>query len=155
MPNPILNRGGAGISISRPETVDRLRPLIRQFNELHLLYVSALPRLPAGEGRERVEGLLRIARMDIDKIEETIHSSGGVSYTLTDIGEMKLAGSGQDDGVLEQLLAAERAFLAAIQGESKTKHHIRTQAILMNVESNSRARLGMLEDTVRKTGTSE
>lgn len=74
--------------------------------------------------------------------------------TMSDIGRMKLPGAGDDGDTIRQLHRSENQLLELIRSEARVKHHIRTKAILMNVESNSRARLNVLEEALERAGQS-
>ena len=54
---PILNRGGAGYSISRQETIDRLTPHVQRGLELSRAYARTLPRLDARDAVARLQAL--------------------------------------------------------------------------------------------------
>lgn len=149
MLNALLNKGGAGISISRQETAERLDPLLRQLIGLRRHYEELIRRTPDPEVAEKLEDLLKYARTDVAKLSETIHSAGGQAYTGVDLRDEPLsAGETNDD--TSHLRNLEKEFLDAIEGESRIKHHIRTGAILKNVKDNGSRRLSYLDEINRK-----
>lgn len=136
----LLNKGWAGKTIDRPETIDRINPLIQEMTGLIHFYEDAARRLGGGAADTMAEHL-KTMRADIGKLAETVFSSGGVAYNGTDIepGELKLG-----DHPLEELADRERAFVAAVREEDEVEHRIRTRAVLSVVGANGEARLKMI-----------
>ncbi|MBO6575426.1 MAG: hypothetical protein JJ896_08425 [Rhodothermales bacterium] len=136
----LLNKGWAGKTIDRAETIDRINPLIQDMTGLMHFYLNAAERL-GGDAAGTIEQHLRTMRADIGKLAETVFSSGGVAYSGTDIepGELKLS-----DGLLDELADRERAFCAAVEEEADVEHQMRTRAVLSVVRANGDARLKMI-----------
>lgn len=147
----ILNKGGAGTTISREETVERLNPLIAAHSRLLHAYNAvrgtfAHEALPAG-----LDAHLRTARMDVGKLAETVFSSGGVAYNGTELEPGSERFEGGPATILRALAAREEAFLDEVRRELKdVDHHIRTRAILGNLETHSAERLDALREAARK-----
>ena len=139
-----LNKGWAGRTLSRPETVERINPLIRRHHELNRSYDFAIAHLDDREAAERLNVLQRIARADVGKLSETVLSAGEVSYNGTEL-EPEHVDLGNDDGtILRDLVRLEEAFIGMLEDESRLEHQIRTRAILALVLQHSRERLDAL-----------
>lgn len=149
MLNALLNKGGAGVSISRQETAERLDPLLRQLIGLRRYYEELIRRTSDPEIASKLEDLLRYARTDVAKLSETIHSAGAKAYTGVDLRDKPIDFDDKEDDP-SFVRNLEQKFLDAILAESKIKHHIRTFAILKNVENNSRNRLSYLAEITKK-----
>ncbi len=136
----ILNKGWAGKTIGRDETIDRLNPIIRSLTEMMHYYEFAASE-SADVGKEAIAQSQRTLRMDIGKLCETVFSCGGIAYNGTDIepGSLVLEGP-----VPDRLMAREREFCDLVDAESEVEHQIRTRAILANTRANGEARLGMV-----------
>ncbi|HLA63225.1 MAG TPA: hypothetical protein VK610_02280 [Rhodothermales bacterium] len=151
---PLLNRGGAGYTISRAETADRLRPLVARHLELLRSYSAALPRLRRLPGGESIAGLMPYLRTDLSKLYESVYSAGGTAPTGTET-DFGAADAGSDHRVLDHLLNAEKATRAAAFDEIDAVHHQeRTRAILKLLVNGSEARLDRLREVatnVRRT----
>jgi hypothetical protein len=52
---PFLNKGGAGYSISRAETVERLKPHVERGLELLRTYSAALPGMQDRAAADRID----------------------------------------------------------------------------------------------------
>lgn len=152
MSNFILNKGGAGVSISRAETVARLDPISRALSRLNLYYQAAADKLGHEDVSSAIGGLLRVARMDVGKLAESVLSAGGVPYNATDLEPQNFVLEGSDAEMLEALMEKESDFQSLVRDESGVRHHIRTQAILMNVRTNGQERLNYLENALRSIG---
>ncbi len=144
-----LNKGWAGRTLSRQETVERLNPLIRRHYELNHAYEHAIRTLDDRNAAGQLNVLQKIARADIGKLSETVLSAGGVSYNGTDLepGDFDL---GADASVvLNELKRLESEFAERLEAELEEEHQIRTRAILRAVLGNSRARLDYVRDLAR------
>lgn len=151
---PLLNRGGAGFTISRAETADRLRPLVERHLDLLQSYSAALPRLRRLAGGESIVGLMPYLRTDLSKLYESIYSAGGTAPTGTGT-DFGASATGSDTRVLDHLLDAEKATREAAFDEIDAVHHQeRTRAILRLLVTGSEARLDRLREVasnVRRT----
>lgn len=152
MANFFLNRGGAGISIRREETVQRLNPLIERLIALNHCHNYIIQHTSDPATAERLEAFQKIARADVGKLAETVLSSGGVPYNGTDMEPSDFNLGTDEDSMLREMTDRERAFLDAIEDEKDVRHHIRTQAILEKVRANSKARADFLEDAIKRIG---
>ncbi len=145
----LLNKGGAGVSLSREETVHSLNPLLERHIRLNHAYRHAAAALAGTALAQPLHDALRVARMDVGKLSETILSAGGTPYTGTTLDpDDKDFPQGQQ--ALERLADDERALLDAAEKEIGRDHHIRTLAILGNVQTHSRERLSLVERAAQK-----
>lgn len=152
MANIFLNKGGAGISISRQETIARLEPISRTLNQVNLYYQAAIDRLGHEEFAEQLDRFMRKSHQDVGKLSETVLSAGGVPYSATDLEPENFVLEGSDGEMMAALSEKEDTLQAMVRDESKVRHQIRTQAILLNVQTNSQERLNYLKETVRGLG---
>ena len=150
MPNPILKLGGAGISLSRKETAERLNPIIRKHYALNHTYENAIASLQDRATADKLNEYQRNARMDIGKLADSIHSAGGVAYNGTDLEAADFSLSGGPDEIVRRLLDLEQDLQQTVVDEMKLKHQIRTLAILGNVKANSQNRLDFLNELAKK-----
>jgi hypothetical protein len=149
MLNFLLNKGGAGVSISRSETVERLNPIIRRHIELNHYYDHAIGDAAGRDVSARLEEYQKTARADVGKLAESVYSAGGVAFTGTDLDPDAYRLQGDPDEVLFGLQEQEASLLEALADELKVRHHIRTLAILGNVRTNAQARLNYLKEATR------
>lgn len=158
MPNPIkealLNRGWAGKTLSRSETVDRLNPLIRQHIELNHHYGAAIRHCDDERVVDVLERLQKTARADVGKLSETILSSGGTPYNGTDLSPKDFTLEGSLSDLFEELHDLETAFNDALAEEIDLEHQMRTRGVLEAVKSNSQDRLNALAALQRRIGES-
>ncbi|HYE96804.1 MAG TPA: hypothetical protein VD962_11405 [Rubricoccaceae bacterium] len=144
---PLLNRGGAGRYLSRAESVERLQPLVRQFNRLVMDYAAAEERLAGTRHAERLGTLAKALRTEGGKLFETVFSLGGKAPTGADLEPDADALGRSAADVLYHLLDTERAYHEALTEEVDAVHHQeRTRAILGNVARGSAARLDALRE---------
>ena len=153
MLNFFLNKGGAGISISRQETVDRINPILKRQIEVNHGYNYALTHCSDEEAVAQFDQFQKTARADVGKLSETVLSSGGVAYNGTDLEPSNYHLGDRDNDILAALIDQEQALLDAIEGEAEVEHHIRTQAILLNVRTHAQERLNYLKTLDRKIQT--
>ena len=152
MANVILNKGGAGISISRKETAERLNPISRELSRLNLYYLHAVRTLSHEDVAKDLERHLRRSHMDVGKLAETILSVGGTPYNATDLEPQNFVLEGSDAEMLDALYQKETEFQQLVQEEDKIRHQIRTQAILLNVQTDSQERLNFVKSARRSLG---
>jgi hypothetical protein len=146
---PLLNKGGAGRSLSRYDTAEALKPLLERHAALLVTYEAVLHRLSDRNAAAEIEKGMNRLRTELGKIRETILSNGGSLPTMAPAAEL---GGQSDHDVLRALDEAERAYLDALRETLDYPHHqIRTIAILENnvVGSEERQRLirPVLDDT--------
>ena len=149
MLNPVLNKGGWGLSLARADSVETLQPILRAHYQQLNAYEFA--RQQAGNGfPDRVESALRTLRTDIGKIAETILSFGGVPYNGTDIDP----GATGDTSVppaerIERLDASERELYGLIDEGMNKPQQIRTLSTLKLLRNHSDDRLAILREAAR------
>jgi hypothetical protein len=153
MPNPIkeaiLNRGWAGKTITRAETVERLNPLILQFLKLNHNYQYVIRTHSDTAATEALQRVQKTARADVGKLSETVLSCGGTPENGTDL-EADDFNLGDDElDMLYQLEDLETEFNETIERQlDEVEHQMRTRGILEAVRSNSRERLELLGDLI-------
>jgi hypothetical protein len=145
----LLQKGWAGKTISRPETVDRLNPLIRQFIEMNYAYDAAEKGLSDRDTAEQLAAAQKTARSDVGKLAETVFSCGGTAFSGTDLDSADFRSKSRDAGTLQDLLDLEQRFLEALDAESDVEHQMRTRAILAAVRANAEVRISLLQDGLK------
>ncbi|WP_022835222.1 hypothetical protein [Salisaeta longa] len=149
MANPIksvlLNRGWAGKTITREETVERLNPIIEAHIRLNRAYGYVVAEHPNEHVTDGLGALQKTARADVGKLSETVLSCGGVAYNGTDIPRGSISLGDDPADMLLQLKDQEQAFQERLRDElDDINHQIRTRAILEVVKRNSAERLQVL-----------
>lgn len=142
----LLQKGWAGKTISRQETVERLNPLIRQLIELNYTYDAAarattMPELSAGIMKHQ-----KISRADVGKLAETVFSCGGTAYNGTELEPQDYAANGEDREIIDTLIRHEQEMLGSLEAESEIEHQMRTRAILSVLKKNGEDRLEFLRE---------
>ena len=154
MPNPIkeflLNRGWAGQTLSRSETVERLRPLVQQHIELNHHYSAAARHCDDARVVDVLERLLKTARTDVGKLSETVLSCGGTPPNGTELEPEDFALRGTLLDLFETLHALETEFNDALAQELDLEHQMRTRGVLEAIKSNSQDRLNALKALHRR-----
>jgi hypothetical protein len=154
MPNPIkeilLNRGWAGKTLSRSETVDRINPLIRQHIELNHHYGAAIRHCDDERVVDVLKRLQKTARTDVGKLSETVLSCGGTAYNGTDLSPDDFTLKGSLSELFEDLHELETDFNEALADELDLEHQMRTRGVLEAVKSNSQDRLNALTSLHRR-----
>lgn len=157
MPNPLkealLNRGWAGNTLSRSETVDRLDPLIRQHVELNRHYDAVIRDCGDDRVVDVLERLQKTARADVGKLSETVLSCGSTPYNGTDLEPDDFALEGGPVMMLRRLKELETGFNDALANELDREHQMRTRGVLEAVKSNSTDRLEALSALLRRAET--
>ncbi len=149
MLNAFLNKGGAGISISRHESLRRVNPFIAEQIALVRRYDALLGRTARPERLTGLAPLLRTARTDFAKLSEVVLSLGGVPEHVVSTGELPVDADPDERLEMRRLLDQERAFGDRLDGEfDGVEHQIHTSAVLNVVRENSRERTRFLEDLV-------
>jgi hypothetical protein len=156
MPNPIkeilLNRGWAGKTLSRSETVDRINPLIRQHIELNHHYEAAIRHCDDDRVADVLKRLQKTARTDVGKLSETVLSCGGSAYNGTDLSPEDFTLKGSLSELFEDLHDLETDFNDALADELDLEHQMRTRGVLEAIKSNSQDRLNALAALQRRIG---
>jgi hypothetical protein len=142
MTNFLLNRGGAGKSMTRHETGERLSGLIQQLIQVVAGY-DRLAGLFEESQRQRIEERQRHSRSEIAKISELILSTGAVPPRELS-GDAVLPSADSAVEALEALMEVERTFAGAVKDERKLPHQLRTRALLEELSSNTEKRIDML-----------
>ncbi len=137
----VLNKGWAGITITREQTAERLNVLIRTLIELMYYYDAALGSGGSGPDLDQVQETMPVLRADIGKLSETIHSCGAVAYSGTDLDPDSFSSGENDWSAVRDM---EEEFIEALTDEKKTEHQMRTRAILGALASNAGERLHIL-----------
>ena len=154
MPNPIkeflLNRGWAGQTLSRSETVERLRPLVQQHIELNHHYNAAARHCDDARVVDVLERLLKTARTDVGKLSETVLSCGGTPPNGTELEPEDFALRGTLLDLFETLHALETEFNDALAQDLDLEHQMRTRGVLEAIKSNSQDRLNALKALHRR-----
>lgn len=153
MSNPIkealLNRGWAGKTITRAETVERLNPLIRQFLRLNHNYQSLIRSHSEPAVTEALERVQKTARADVGKLSETVLSCGGTPENGIDLTDDDVELDGDELTMIHQLRELETALNEAITEElDDVEHQMRTRGILEAIKSNSSERRELLSDLI-------
>jgi len=139
----LLQKGWAGRTISRPETVIRMNPLIQVMSNLLYAYNCQAEAEPSSFGESSTGDLVRILRMDIGKMCETVASCGGISTRSPEISLVEGSTNWSD------ITAVEKSLMDMITAEKEIEHHMRSRAILSKVAENTERRLQQLESLVQ------
>lgn len=149
---PILNRGGAGRSATREETVEALNPLVLQHARLLRAYNAVLAGLADRDAAARLETVMNRLRTELGKLRETVLANGGTPPSTVGL-RAEIAGD-SDRALLEALEQAERAYRQALRETLAYPHHqMRTIAILENNLTGSEERLGVLRPLVDRASS--
>ena len=141
---PIFNKGGAGRSMTREESVEALSPLVREHQKLLLAYDTAIRTLRDRDLAAQINSGMNRARTELAKLRETIFSLGGDTSNGVDLDtDVRLGDS--DAAIVHALDDRERAYRDELQRTLKLSHHqMRSIAILENTVKGSNARLDTL-----------
>jgi hypothetical protein len=142
----VLNKGWAGRTIGRSETVDRVNPVIVSLTRLMHLYNDASTGLSL-EDDAAFQGQMKLLRADIGKLVETVHSAGGVAYSGVDIEPGDITAGDTPTKTLHQ---AESDFIEGIEAEVAVEHQIHTRAVFGAVQANAKERLKMIRELARR-----
>ena len=151
--NFVLNKGWAGKSLSRQETVERLNPLIRLHVELNHAYSNVAQHFSDADFSSELDRLQKTARTDVGKLRETVLSCGGVAYSGVDLEPEDFDFGDSDETMVSRLQEQEQALLDQTEEElglNGIEHHMRTKAILENLRNHSRERLDFLKSRVQQ-----
>lgn len=145
-----LQKGWAGKTISRGETIDRLNPIVERFIQLNYTYDAAERDCSDEDLAAGIKSVQKTARADVGKLAETIFSCGGVAYNGTDLEPADFSAGDSDVQIVERLISDEQDFQSKIDEEDDIEHQMRTRAILSVVKSNSDKRLDFLREINKK-----
>ena len=146
----VMNRGGAGRSMTRQESVDVLIPLVRQHQNLLHAYDAAIRHLGDRDLAAHLNEGMNRARTELAKLKETVFSLAGTPPNGTGLDpDLRLGNT--DAEIIHALDDAERAYRDALNDTLGMAHHqLRTTAILENNITGSEARLGVLHPIVTR-----
>lgn len=146
----VMNRGGAGRSMTREESVEAILPLVRQHHNLLHAYDAAIRHLGDRDLAARLNDGMNRARTELAKLKETVFSLAGTPPNGTDLDPDVRIGR-TDAEIIHALDDAERAYRDALTDTLGLAHHqLRTTAILENNVTGSEARLGVLHPIVTR-----
>lgn len=138
----LLQKGWAGRTISRDETIERLNPIISIMTEVLHRYAAVRDEADAAV-RTEIDRVMKTLGMDIGKVAETVFSCGGTAYSGTDLDpDAFVAG---DDG-WKTLRDAEDVLASALRDEQDVEHQMRTRAILAKVAENQDDRMNLIRN---------
>ena len=147
----LLQKGWAGRTISRQETIDRLNPLIEQHMALNHAYNYVIAACSEQDITVHLAGFQKVARVDVGKLMETVFSCGWVAYNGVDMEPEDFTLDEDDVEMLFQLRDQEQTFHDAFAEEESLEHQMRTRAILTLLQTNSQERLDYLKvNTIRR-----
>jgi len=141
MTNFLLNKGGAGKSITRHETAGAMSALVRRLISITRTYEHLLVARNAGSD-QRLSAMQNRTRTDIGKLSEIILSTGGITPRYAD----PVSTSDDPDQLIRALNEAERAFRDELEESLKLKHHYRTIAVLETLHKNTEDRIGLVRE---------
>ena len=147
---PIFNRGGAGRSMTREESVEAISPLVREHQQLLHAYDVAIRTLGDRDLAARLNDGMNRARTELAKLKETIFSLAGTPPNGVDLDpDVRLGTS--DAAIVHALDDRERAYRDALQDTLKMPHQqLRSTAILENNLKGSNARIDVLYPVVTR-----
>jgi hypothetical protein len=147
---PILNRGGAGRSMTREESVEALVPLVVEHQRLLLAYEAAIRTLGDRGLADRLNDGMNRARTELGKLRETIFSLGGDSPNGVGLDTDVHLGT-TDAEIVHALDERERAYRDALARNLALPHHqLRSTAIIENNIKGTKARLDVLHPVVTR-----
>ena len=144
-----LQKGWAGKTISRAETVDLLNPIIKRHLVLNNEYGYVVNNHADSDVRALLAESQKVARANVGKLAETVYSCGGVAYTGVDMEPAAVDLGSDSTKMIETLLRGERELIEIVGAESKVEHQMRTRAILGVVADSAEQRVAMLEEVAR------
>ena len=146
----ILQKGWAGRTLSREETIAQINPVIKQHMALNHAYNHVIAHCTEQDVTAHLAGFQRTARMDVGKLMETVFSCGGVAYNGVDMepGDFNLGTD--NDEMLFQLLDREQAFREALAQALALEHQMHTRAILTLLHTNSQERYDYLKVNTKR-----
>ena len=135
----LLQKGWAGRTISREETIERLNPIIRIMTEMLHRYAAVRDAADADD-RPEIDRVMKTLRADIGKVAETVFSAGGTAYSGIELDPDEFA----DDDGWASVRDAEDVLAAALREEQDIEHQMRTRAILAKVAENHEDRMKLI-----------
>lgn len=142
MTNFLLNRGGAGKSITRQETGDAMGDLVLRLIGITRSYERLAVVIGDVEPGLKITAMQNRTRTDIGKLSEIVLSTGGVTPRDAD----PVSESDDPDQLIRALNQAERDFRDALEESLKLKHHYRTIAVLETLQKNTEDRIALVRE---------
>ena len=143
--NFLLNKGGAGKSITRAQTAAEMSTLMIRHIELLRTYDMLIKSLGEGGAADRLRELQKDNRADIARLSEIILSSGGVPPREG----LLLRGDGPT-GLIKSVNSAERELRHDIEEQLEQKHHLRTVAVMEGLLANTERRIGFVQQMAHR-----
>jgi hypothetical protein len=147
----LLQKGWAGKTISRSDTVELLNPIIKQHLVLNNDYGFVIARHPDSRVGESLASTQKVARANVGKLAETVYSCGGVAYTGVDLEPTAVNLGDKPSAMLDALVDGETRLVEAIEAQEEIEHQMRTRAILGVVAASARERLAVLDNLLRNS----
>lgn len=148
---PILNRGGAGRSMTREESIDALNPVVTRHSQVLLAYDAAIRALSDRSIADALADGMNAARTELGKLKETVFSLGGTPPNGVDLDPNGIHLGTDDAEILHNLDDVERRYRDTLRTTLDLPHQqLRTTAILENNVKGSDARLGILHPFVTR-----
>lgn len=151
---PLLQKGGAGRSLSRKESAEALIPLVERHGRLIAAYDRAIRTLGDREVAQEVERLTNRLRTELAKLKETVFSLAGTPPNGVGLRDETIDLGDTDRAIIENLHRLEHANVDALKELLNYPHHqIRTIAILKNNVMGSQDRLDVLGPLTERAST--
>jgi hypothetical protein len=144
--NFLLNKGGAGKSLTRSQTASDVSKLMTGQIELLGAYGALIAAVGNDSDLAKSLGALeKELRDEIPKLSEIILSSGGVPPRKAD------QPTGDDvESFLRAVNDGERSMRSDLEEQLKLKHHIRTIAVLNTILANTERRIGEIQTVAQQ-----
>lgn len=146
----LFNRGGIGQSLTREETVERINPIIEKLMRLNFSHNYVIDHCSEQAIADQLAKLQKRARADVGKLAEVVLSAGGAAYNGTELRHETFDLGETDNEMLFELRHREKEFQSTVGNELQVNHHLRTEAVLENVQANSEERLGYLKQVTSR-----
>ena len=144
--NFLLNKGGAGKSLTRSQTVSEVTKLMSAQIALLETYEALLGVVDSDSDLARsLSALQKQHRDEIPKLSEIILSSAGVPPRKSSLP------AGDDvDSLIRAVNDGERAMRTDLEEQIKLKHHLRTIAVLNTLLANTEQRIGAIQTVAQQ-----
>jgi len=143
--NFLLNKGGAGKSLSRARTAAEMSTLLIRHIELLRTYDMLIQSLGEGDAADRLREQQKDNRADIARLSEIILSAGGVPPR-----EGLLLGGNDQSGLIKSVNSAERELRRDIEEQLEQKHQLRTVAMMEGLLANTERRIGFVQQMAHR-----
>ena len=144
--NFLLNKGGAGKSLTRSDSVSEVSKLMRAQIGLLNTYEALIGVVESDTDLARsLSALQKEHRDEIPKLSEIILSSGGEPPRESS----PLAGD-DVDSLIRAVNEGERSMRSDLEQQIKLKHHIRTIAVLKTLLANTERRIGEIQTAAQQ-----